>query len=335
MKQFSETSLLALTKAELVDLAKKRKIAVSPRVLKARMAQIIHAALNKKGRTVRGPKGLEKADKKARVKRSPAKKGLTAKIRSKKKVSDSREPEKKRKGGVFAKKSAGVRERALSKKMVPLKPVPLTQLTPIKKPCIQAKKAPPRTPPLLRRGKQATSLRDATPSTGISRIHALLQDPQWAYCFWDLGADQKKEALQKMGCSEPETATILRVWDHTHPKEPTSFDITPDSGIDNYYIRLDEGKRYRLEIGLRSPGGKFHPVAKSNEIQTPIFFPPLRLETEALPQERAFTEEEFLKIYALAYGLDHDTLPDEILETVRGLPAATSRGNFLRGTSRN
>lgn len=236
-----------------------------------------------------------------------------------------------------------------------MKPSPTqreTAIRPRKPKPLAAKKPSPQ-----KSGPRPASPYKSKPTSRATRILALLKDPKWAYCFWSLGKEQKKEeALRQSGRPGHEAKTILRVWDRTEPGDVTSFDIEPGEGVESYYVRLDANKRYSFEIGLSSSRGEFHSMAGTDVIQTPRMGPakvwtrPATTMTEPTitmtgpattmagpatqtkasppqPTKSLQEEKKFARIYALSHGVEEGATPEEIREIVGNLPAVFSPGS--------
>lgn len=198
-----------------------------------------------------------------------------------------------------------------------------------------------RAAPALKAAPRRPSPYESTPSATAPRIMALLKDPKWAYCFWDAGNEQREKAAGKLGCPARDAKTVVRVWDRTEPGDVTYFDIEPGKGAESYYIRLDQNKRYSLEIGFSSPKGAFYSLAGTDLIQTPMIRPAVmtrpalrriapaaRAESAAgleapLPQaplplagkavflpEDEEGEKEFIRVYALSHGVEESAVTE-------------------------
>ena len=160
------------------------------------------------------------------------------------------------------------------------------------------------------------SAKKKTPSraTGKSRakVSVLLKDPHWAYCFWDdptssLPNKQEKAASPDKRPS-PASETILRVWDQTDMKDIVPFDINIPPGFDSWYVRLDENKKYVLDVGYVSSVGTFLSLSRSGVITTPRSGAPRpSLPTNRIEDKWHCSEEEFSAIYALSCGLEETT----------------------------
>jgi hypothetical protein len=91
-------------------------------------------------------------------------------------------------------------------------------------------------------------------------IKALPRDPEWIYAFWELPDKAAKKPM-------------LQVFDVTANNKPSaipvqSIEITGDA--DNWYIHVPPcGHKYAVELGLSTPGGSFHSVARSNVVALP------------------------------------------------------------------
>jgi hypothetical protein len=110
---------------------------------------------------------------------------------------------------------------------------------------------------------------------GHDRIVALPRDPWWLYAYWEITPTTRVQALRTLGAEAEGTREVLRVYDvtfvtFTGDNAWQSFDVELPPGSDNWYLNVARpAASYCIEIGLRTPGGRFLPLARSNAASTP------------------------------------------------------------------
>ena len=89
---------------------------------------------------------------------------------------------------------------------------------------------------------------------GDNRIVLIVRDPHWVFAYWETKDRQQEK--------------ILRVYD---TDSWSSFDIEITGGARNWYIKVPAPNRtYCVDIGYKTPDGKFVAVARSNWVTTPL-----------------------------------------------------------------
>jgi len=117
--------------------------------------------------------------------------------------------------------------------------------------------------------------RDLPSGYGKDRIVAMVRDPYWLHCYWELTrhAVQRAEAAlsQEWHTAKP----ILRLLDvssgeTSSTSESILRDIEIHGGCNNWYIDVSSPpKSYRVDIGYRTVSGRFYVLARSNVVTTP------------------------------------------------------------------
>ncbi len=111
---------------------------------------------------------------------------------------------------------------------------------------------------------------------GDNKIVILPRDPVTVYAYWEINESKKAEVKEKFGRDIfQKTPYTLRIYDVTNIdfnglNSHRFFDIELPSGVNNWYINIDEGgKSCCVDIGLHIPGGDFFILARSNFITLP------------------------------------------------------------------
>src|SRR5581483_5745739 len=107
------------------------------------------------------------------------------------------------------------------------------------------------------------------------RIVLLPRDPWWAFAYWEITPTTRVRALRALGSDAEGAREVLRVYDvtfltFTGDNAWLSFDVELTPGADRWYLNLGRpAASFCVEIGLRTPGGRFLPLARSNTVTTP------------------------------------------------------------------
>jgi uncharacterized protein len=118
------------------------------------------------------------------------------------------------------------------------------------------------------------ALGDLPGGYGESRIVLLPRDPQWAYTYWDIPNDHKEE-LRRQGGQQ----LALRIYDVTDIsldyQSPHSIQEYPvDELAREWYIPIPVSDRdYVMDIGYRSPDGRWLILARSAQVHIPPVYP--------------------------------------------------------------
>jgi hypothetical protein len=110
---------------------------------------------------------------------------------------------------------------------------------------------------------------------GRDRIVLLPRDPWWAFAYWEVTPTSREQALHALGADAEGAREVLRVYDvtfitFTGDNAWLSYDVELPADADRWYLHVGRpGASFCAEIGLRTPGGRFLPLARSNTIATP------------------------------------------------------------------
>ena len=146
---------------------------------------------------------------------------------------------------------------------------------------------------------------------GEDRITAMAKDPNWIFAYWELTGPRKMEVEKQCGRETLENAAwVLRVHDCALSRWS---DIRIDVGAGNWYIPVSEDRRFRVEIGVVTPEGRFIPFASSKELQTPRSGP-----SPEVSEGWMVSDETFRKFLAVSYPVGASGLsPLEIAKRLR------------------
>ena len=107
---------------------------------------------------------------------------------------------------------------------------------------------------------------------GDTKIVLMMRDPNWLFAYWEINDHTRYSLKEMLGGSVFENSrVILRVYDITDIKfngenANSSFDLEIGNN-DRWYINVPEVDRsYCVEVGFRTPDGRFIMVARSNTV---------------------------------------------------------------------
>jgi len=178
--------------------------------------------------------------------------------------------------------------------------------------------------------------RDLPAGYGKDRIVAMVRDPYWLHCYWELTRHAIQRAEAALGQDWHTSRPILRLLDvSSHDTTSTSEsplrDIDIHGGCNNWYIDVANPPRsYRIDIGYLSRSGRFYVLARSNVVTTP------RAGVSDVIDENwaDIDEKKADRIYAMSGGFDPTAsslelkeLFEERLRRPLGSPAVTSFGS--------
>ena len=112
------------------------------------------------------------------------------------------------------------------------------------------------------------------PTYGRDRIVFLPRDPWWAFAYWEVTPTSRVRALRALGADGEGAGEVLRVYDvtfltFTGDNAWLSFDVELPPGADHWYLNVGRpAASFCVEVGLRTRGGRFLPLARSNVITT-------------------------------------------------------------------
>jgi len=109
---------------------------------------------------------------------------------------------------------------------------------------------------------------------GHDRLVLLVRDPWWLFAYWELTPTSRIRALRSLGAEAEGAVEVLRIHDvtfidFTGDNAWSSFDIEPTPGSENWYINIwKPAASYCVELGVRTPAGRFVSILRSNTVTT-------------------------------------------------------------------
>ena len=115
---------------------------------------------------------------------------------------------------------------------------------------------------------------DFPASYGQTCLTLMARDPWWIYAYWEITPKKEREVLEKMSSQGVRRGArrALRIYRQISFSEAPFFDIEIGDFADNWYVEVGvPGELWVAEIGLRSQGGRFYPLVRSNAVRTPRY----------------------------------------------------------------
>jgi hypothetical protein len=104
---------------------------------------------------------------------------------------------------------------------------------------------------------------------GLNRVVVLARDPWWLFAHWEISPVDRVEALRALGAEGEGVREVLRVHGPDGDGLP-SWDLELEPGAQRLHFRVEHpGRAYRVEVGLRTPAGRFLALVSSNTVTTP------------------------------------------------------------------
>jgi hypothetical protein len=187
--------------------------------------------------------------------------------------------------------------------------------------------------------------KNSSTGCGKDRIVAMVRDPYWLQCYWELTRKAIQRAEAALSQDWHTAKPILRLLDVssrdiTSSSELVVRDIPIHGGCNNWYIDVRNPPRsYRVDIGYISKRGQFYALGRSNVVTTPRAGVSDRIDEN-------WSDIDYQKadrIYAMSAGYDaHGSslelkqLFEERLRRPMGPPAVTGFGSgaYLHGKVR-
>ena len=108
-----------------------------------------------------------------------------------------------------------------------------------------------------------------------TQVTLLARDPHYIHAYWDIAPQTHDHIRQEIGPEYDRSTYTLRMYDITQKdfngaNANHSFDVDIQPHQSNWYVNLwCDNVNYCGEIGVRTPEGRFYPMARSNVVGTP------------------------------------------------------------------
>lgn len=165
------------------------------------------------------------------------------------------------------------------------------------------------------------------------RCVLLVRDPYWLQAYWEITRETVERAKVALAEHWHTAEPVLRVAEiddnsTTSSAERVVREIPIHGGVNNWYIDVtDPPKTFRVTLGYKTGNGKFHTLARSNKVSTPV------PGGSDLDGNWADIAENCEKIFAMSGGYNSDNADGELKELFEerlrrpmGSPAVTQYG---------
>lgn len=158
----------------------------------------------------------------------------------------------------------------------------------------------------------ATAMSKRTTAPESDRIVLIVRDAYWLQVYWEVTratVQRAKVALTGYWHAAKPVLRLLEITSdgNTNSVENAVEEVEIHSGVNNWYINVkDPGKTYRVAIGYAVAGGKFHLIAKSNEVTPPS------CNNGDIDDHWTDITNDVEKYYALSGGLDPLTVSGDL-----------------------
>lgn len=293
------SELSQLTRQQLQDLARKKKIEVTASLRKDELVSRIARELRKRERArASTPKNKAKkgaAPAKNTAKKSAGKKNAPAGSTASRRVKTVKgEVSKKRtsKPKSVRKTRAALAENRARKKSGEGEPGPRRAPAQNFEQELAAKFILGQPEP---HGESEVEARvDLPPGYGDHRMVMLVRDPYWVYCYWELQPQYIEEALSRLGRSIGDVRWVLRMYSDQLPGRDKHFDTEIHLAARSWYLHLaPPGATFTGEIGLRDASGRYATVVRSNAVTLPVDRP-----SENMDEQWMLSDEELHHHYS-------------------------------------
>jgi len=144
------------------------------------------------------------------------------------------------------------------------------------------------------------------------RIVLIVRDAYWLQTYWEVTRATVQRAKVALSgywhCARP----VLRLLEitsdgNTNSVENLIEEIEIHSGVNNWYVSANQpGQKYRIAIGYAVPDGKFHLIAKSNQVHPPTN------NLDCKDDHWTDITNDAEKYYALSGGFDDKTVTGDL-----------------------
>ena len=131
------------------------------------------------------------------------------------------------------------------------------------------------------------------------RIILIVRDSYWIQAYWEIAPSSIRRTQVALGPAWHHAKPVLRIYEVSDGDGPDAVDkinreIEIHGGVNNWYVDVrDHGCAYRAAIGYATESGKFHMIAKSNDVSVP-----LPASNDAFDINWADIADDFEKIYS-------------------------------------
>lgn len=157
----------------------------------------------------------------------------------------------------------------------------------------------------------ANSMQQKEAEPTSDRIVLVVRDPFWLHCYWEVTKRTVRRAKAALAEAWFNAKPVLRLselnGDAASAVENVVREIPIHGGVKNWYIDVhDPPKSFRISLGYLTADNRFHLIATSNEVTTPVNG------NGSLDENWADIKSNYEKYYALSGGYDPATNSGEL-----------------------
>jgi hypothetical protein len=146
------------------------------------------------------------------------------------------------------------------------------------------------------------------------RMVLMVRGPYWLHAFWEVSPRSVERAQSALGQEWHGARPVLRLLRmenavQASPSEQIVREIEVHGGVKNWFIDIREPMRCRVEIGYRAGSGRFHALARSNAVSTP-----LASQSDTLDAHWGEIIDDCDRIYAMSGGFSPENNSTELQE---------------------
>jgi len=196
---------------------------------------------------------------------------------------------------------------------------------------------PPTAKPVL---IHSSKLFDQAKDPVKDRLILMVRDPYWLHACWDItrkSVERAKASLSGHWHAAKPVLRLLRTEDNstTSNSESVFRDVPIHGGVRNWYIDVEDPQTtFRILLGYLFGNGRFHELARSNPVTTPI-----PGSADATDDHWADIATDAERVYALSGGYDEESTHVELQQMMQeklkrpvGTPAMSQFGSGAEGS---
>jgi len=187
-----------------------------------------------------------------------------------------------------------------------------------------------------------TRVADQPRDPNKDRLILMVRDPFWLHAAWDItrkSVERAKSALAGNWHTARPMLRLLKTEDNgtTSNTENVYRDIEIHGGVRHWYIETESNAAtFRLLLGYLYGNSRFHELARSNPVTTPVPGSP-----DSTDDHWADLSKDADRIYALSGGHEDDTATGDLQQMMQeklkrpiGTPSLTQFGSGAEGSLR-
>jgi hypothetical protein len=104
---------------------------------------------------------------------------------------------------------------------------------------------------------------------GVNRAVLTARDPCCLFVWWEITPVSRVEALRSLGAEAEGAREVLRVHRGIYPGCRHVDEVLLTPGAERWYVEVEPGDTWTVEVGLRTLGGRFVSLVRSNPVDSP------------------------------------------------------------------